>query len=86
MDVKLKSFDAASKIKIIKAVRSVTNLGLKEVCVVFALQARALESPRLPCVGQGSGRERTLQHSHWHQAGRGAQDRGEAQGGGACRV
>lgn len=30
VDIKLKSFDAASKIKIIKAVRSITNLGLKE--------------------------------------------------------
>ena len=31
VDIKLKSFDAASKIKIIKAVRGVTSLGLKEV-------------------------------------------------------
>ena len=29
--MRLKSFEAASKIKIIKAVRGVTNLGLKEV-------------------------------------------------------
>lgn len=30
-DVKLKSFDAAQKLKVIKEVRAVTNLGLKEV-------------------------------------------------------
>ena len=32
-DVKLAAFDAASKIKIIKEVRTITGLGLKEVCV-----------------------------------------------------
>ncbi len=30
-DVKLKSFDAAQKLKVIKEVRAVTGLGLKEV-------------------------------------------------------
>ncbi len=30
-DVKLKSFDAAQKLKVIKEVRAITNLGLKEV-------------------------------------------------------
>ena len=32
-DLKLVSFDAKAKIKIIKEVRTVTNLGLKEVCM-----------------------------------------------------
>ncbi len=34
-DVKLKSFDAAQKLKVIKEVRAVTGLGLKEVCFVW---------------------------------------------------
>ncbi len=36
-DVKLKSFDAAQKLKVIKEVRAVTNLGLKEVWARFCL-------------------------------------------------
>jgi large subunit ribosomal protein L7/L12 len=31
-DIKLKAFDQKNKIKVIKEVRGVTNLGLKEVC------------------------------------------------------
>jgi large subunit ribosomal protein L7/L12 len=31
VDIKLKAFDAKNKIKVIKEVRGVTNLGLKEV-------------------------------------------------------
>lgn len=33
--VKMKAFDAAKKIKIIKEVRTITNLGLKEVLKTF---------------------------------------------------
>lgn len=31
VDIKLKSFDAKNKIKVIKEIRGVTSLGLKEV-------------------------------------------------------
>lgn len=48
VDVRLKSFDAASKIKIIKAVRGVTNLGLKEVRVCVVVGSEGGGNPRTP--------------------------------------
>jgi large subunit ribosomal protein L7/L12 len=48
-DVKLKAFNAANKLKVIKEVRAITNLGLKEVC---ALASPRLASPRLASRGR----------------------------------
>ena len=46
-DLKLLGFDAASKIKVIKEVRALSGLGLKEVCTYLLLRALRL------CVGGG---------------------------------
>lgn len=35
-DVKIGAVDAAAKIKVIKEVRAITGLGLKEVCYIYA--------------------------------------------------
>ena len=45
VDIKLKAFDAKNKIKVIKEIRGVTNLGLKEVS-----QDRTAALPRYPCL------------------------------------
>lgn len=37
-DVKLVSFDAPQKLKVIKEVRAITNLGLNEVCALLVIQ------------------------------------------------
>jgi large subunit ribosomal protein L7/L12 len=57
-DVKLKSFDAAQKLKVIKEVRAISGLGLKEVlyCAGLLLE-RALDSPG-PCAGERTRRRR----------------------------
>lgn len=36
-EIKLKGFDAKAKIKIIKEVRTITGLGLKEVCALYSI-------------------------------------------------
>ena len=59
-DVKLVSFDPASKIKVIKEVRAITGLGLKEVrsaLAVFMLRAPLSSSSlsRYLLTGQGPG-------------------------------
>ena len=41
-DIKLTVFDAKSKIKIIKEVRAITSLGLKEVSYLFNLATNCL--------------------------------------------
>ena len=56
-DVKLKSFDAAQKLKVIKEVRAITNLGLKEVRRLCVLHSVALcgYAALMTCAGEGFG-------------------------------
>ena len=82
VDIKLLSFKAESKIKVIKEVRSITNLGLKEVRFRSSFPRACLAAPhsRAPTPhsshppGQGASRGRALHDDAEGQARGRAQD------------
>lgn len=96
VDIKLKAFDQKNKIKVIKEVRGVTNLGLKEVRAPRRLprppRARPPTHPpphphiRMHPAGQGAGGGRAVHHPAKGEEGGRRQDDREAEGGVRRRV